>query len=72
MSVYAELVKAGLSDESASLVAKAVDSADLVKEMHRLDIRLEKIEGDIRTLKWMTGTNVIVSIGILIRLTMMQ
>ena len=56
---YDALIEAKVSEEKARAAAKAVSN---------YNERMYKIEADLGLLKRMVGTNVVLSIGILIRL----
>jgi hypothetical protein len=54
--VYDALIEAGASEEKARKAAEAVA---------QYENRLSKMEGDLGLLKWMVGTNILVTLGVL-------
>lgn len=54
--LYDALKEAGASEEKARKAAEAVAA---------FDQRFSKIENDLAVLKWMGGTNVVVTLGVL-------
>lgn len=54
--LYDALKEAGASEEKARKAAEAVAAYDQ---------RFSKIENDLAVLKWMVGTNVVVTLGVL-------
>lgn len=61
IEIYEALKMAGVPDDKATAAAKAV--ADVGQEE-----RLAKIEGDLKVLKWMTGSLITMNIGIILML----
>jgi hypothetical protein len=57
--LYDALKEVGVSDEKARKAAKAVA---------QWETRLGKIESDLGVLKWMAGTNIVLTLGILWKL----
>lgn len=54
--LYDALKEAGASEEKARKAAEAVAA---------FETRFNKIENDLAVLKWMVGTNVVVTLGVL-------
>lgn len=51
--VYDALLDAGASEQKARAAAEALASYD--SEFHRIDVRLERIEGRLQLLQWQVG-----------------
>lgn len=60
--VYDALLDAGASEEKARRAAETLASYD--SEFHRIDMRLERIEGRIRLLQWQVAA-IFALIGVL-------
>ncbi len=64
--LYDALIEAGASEEKARKAAEAVAAYD--NRFAALDVRLATISGELAWLKWMVGTNIVLTLGVLWRL----
>jgi hypothetical protein len=64
--LYDALLEAGASEEKARKAAEAVAAYD--NRFAALDTRLATIGGELAWLKWMVGTNIVLTLGVLWRL----
>ena len=64
-SLYDALLDAGAQEEKARKAAE--EGAAYEQRFAALDVRLATMAGELAWLKWMVGTNIVLTIGILWR-----
>ena len=64
--VYDAFIEAGVSEEKARKAAEAVAAYD--QRFASLETRMVELAGSVALLKWMVGTNLVLTLGVLWKL----
>ena len=64
--LYHALLTAGVDDATATAAAEEAAQSD--QRFAALDVKLEALKGELQWVKWMLGTNIILTLGVLWKL----